>query len=64
MPVLSAQRSKGLVWPFASMTATAMLTILILFMTSCSADEVLNSTGVATLNAYVTGNAGEPWQSR
>ncbi|KAA6424865.1 MAG: eukaryotic translation initiation factor 2 subunit alpha-like [Trebouxia sp. A1-2] len=41
-----------------------MLAILVLFMISCSADEVLNSTGVATLNAYVTGNAGEPWQSR
>jgi len=64
MPVLSAQPSQGLVWPFGSMTATAILTILVLFITSCSADEVLNSTGVATLNAYVTGTAGEPWQSR
>jgi len=64
MPDLSAQPSKGLVWPFGWMTATAMLAILVLFMTSCSADEVLNSTGVATLDAYVTGTAGEAWQSR
>jgi phage-related holin len=64
MPDLAAQPIKGLVWPFGWMTATAMLAILALFITSCSADEVLNSTGMATLNAYVTGNAGEPWQSR
>ena len=64
MPDLSAQPSKGLVWPFGWVTAVVMLAIVVLLTTSCSADEVLNSTGVATLNAYVTGNAGEPWQSR
>lgn len=50
------------VWPFGRLPMALLATLGVL-ITSCLADQVLNSTGAASLNAYVTGAAGS-WQSR
>lgn len=49
-------------WPFGRVPMAVLAAVSVL-ISDCSADQVLNSTGAARLNAYVTGAAGG-WQSR